>query len=147
MGDEINFLAKYRDWVVIKRMSVDENTKDEEVAVAIASINSTLTRKAFDFCGINRQAIDEYAKKIAKGRRKAYKNLAEAIASVKQSELKRELLNSCDEKLLSIAEAYFLRSLINALGFKVDASLEALSKIYPELRVPKPRGRFGRRKK
>jgi hypothetical protein len=147
MGDEIAFSAKYGDWIVIKRTAIVENTKKEEVAAAIASIDSTIRRKAFDFCGINRAAIDEYAKTLAKGKKGSYKNLAEAIGSVKQGQLKETLLRSCDEKLLPVAEAYFLRSLIDAMGFEVDVGTGTLSKIYPELKIAKPRGRFGSKKK
>lgn len=147
MGDEIAFLAKYGEWIVIKKTAINENTKKEEIAAALASINSTITKKGFDFCGINRSAIDEYAKGFVKGKGGSYKNLSEAIATVKPGELKEALLRSCDEKLIPVAEAYFLRSLIDAMGFEVDVGTKTLSKIYPELKIAKPRGRFGSKKK
>jgi len=150
MGEEgeIVFSAKYRDWIAIKKLSVDGNTKPEEVSAILASINSTLQRKSYDFIGINREAIEEYAKSLSKGKRKAYGSLAEVVSSVKPGEVKEKLLSCCpDPKLLPIAESFFLKSLVESIGFRTTLDADVLTEVYPHLKIPKPRGNFGKRKK
>lgn len=145
---EIAFTAKYRDWIAIKKMSVDGDTKPEEVAAILASINSTLQRKSYDFVGISREAIEEYAKSLSKGKRKAYGSLAEIVSAVKPGEVKEKLLSSCsDPKLLPIAESFFLKSLIESIGFRTTLDADVLTEVYPHLKIPKPRGNFGKKKK
>ena len=145
---EIVFSAKYKDWIAIKKMSIDDGTKPEEVSAILASINSTLLRKSYDFVGINREQIEEYAKACAKGKRKAIGSLAEVLSMVKPGELKEKLLASCpDPKMLPIAESFFLKSLIEAVGFRTSLDAEALTEVYPHLKIAKPRGNFGKKKK
>jgi hypothetical protein len=145
---EIIFSAKYRDWVVIKKMSVDAGTKPEEVSAILASINSTLMRKSYDFIGINREQIEAYAQSLAKGKRKALGSLVEVLGSVKPGELKEKLLACCpDPKMLPIAESFFLKTLIETVGFKTSLDADALTAVYPHLKIAKPRGNFGKKKK
>jgi hypothetical protein len=46
--DEVTFSAKYKNWISIKKMGIDENTKEPEVAHILASIKETIDRKAFE---------------------------------------------------------------------------------------------------
>jgi hypothetical protein len=56
------------------------------------------------------------------------------------------LLSASNEQLLPIAEAYFIRKFLAGLGYDLEIGSGMLSKIYPELKLPKPEGRFGKRK-
>lgn len=145
---EIVFSAKYKDWIAIKKMSIDDTTKPEEVSAILASINSTLMRKSYDFIGINREQIEEYAKTLAKGKRKALGSLVEVLGSVKPGELKEKLLVSCpDPNMLPIAESFFIKTLIETVGFKTSLDADTLTAVYPHLKIAKPRGNFGKKKK
>lgn len=146
--DEIVFTAKYKDWMVIKKLLIEENTKPEEVAAALSSIQATAIRKAYDFSGINKQVVEELAAKLTAGKRKSYPNLAEVFSSMKPGEFKTALLAACpDPKYLPIAESYLLTCVLSNVGFSAYLDSQTLMEVFPELKMPKPKGNFGKKKK
>jgi len=144
--DEIAFSAKYRDWISIKNMEIDDKTTDPEVVHMLSGIGESISRKAFGLSGIKRVEIDEYVTNLVKGKRKGYSTLAEIFGGIKQSKVREVLLSASSEQLLPIAEAYFMRRLITGVGYDLETGAEMLSKMYPELKLPKPKGRFGKKK-
>lgn len=144
--DEVAFFAKYKEWISIKKMEIDEKTTAPEVVHMLSGIRESISRKAFELSGIDEGKIDSYVSNLVKGKRKGYSNLAEIFAGIKQNELKEALLSASSEQLLPVAEAYFMRKLLAELGYGVDVGTEMLSRMYPELKLPKPKGRFGKKK-
>lgn len=142
-SDSIEFSAKWKEWVVIKRMTIREDTKPEEIVFNLASIRQTVDRKAFELLGIRTELLDEYATRVAAGKRKSFKDMAEAVQSLSSAEAKDLVEKSCAEKpeLGEVARTYLFRKVIQALGFDFDVNQEMLSKVYPNLKLPKPRGR------
>ena len=146
--DEIVFSAKYGDWISVKKMSIDEKTAKPEVVAMLASIRENIDRKAFQFSGVDIAKIDAKVAEITKGRRKAYGTLAEVVSSLNWSELKQVFAASVpEERAVPLAEAYFFKSLLTALGFNFEVSVGLLTKIYPEIKMPKPMGRMPGAKK
>ncbi|MCS7109820.1 MAG: DUF2666 domain-containing protein [Candidatus Micrarchaeota archaeon] len=143
--EEISFFAKYKDWVVIKKKQIDEKTEEKEILAILASINSTTARKAFDFAPIDKGAIDNYVAEITKGKRKGLNNLAEIFGSIKQSELRERLVSACKDKeetYYPFAETYFIYSVLKALNYSPFIGSETVQEVYPEMKMPKPRGRM-----
>ncbi len=139
---EILFSAKYKDWIAVKKKTIDDKTEDKEIIAILSSISNTTARKAFDFSGINKSIIEEYAAKLTRGKRKGLSNLVTIFSELKQNELKENLLKACPkEELLPIAEAYFMNCVLSNLAYSTSVTIELLSKIYPDLKLPKPRGR------
>jgi len=146
--DEIVFSAKYKDWISIKKMAIDETTQPAEVVAILASVRETIDRKAFQIIGVKIEVIDAKVAELTKGKRKAYGSLSEVISSLKPAELKAVFASAVsEEKLIPFAESYFFKSLMTALGFNFEVSIELLRKVYPELKIPMPRGRIGGKKK
>lgn len=144
---EVVFTARYKDWLVVKKLLIEEKTSPQEVAAALASIEATISRKSYDFTGINREAIGAIAERLAAGKRKSFASLSEALSALKPAELKAELLTACPTpKHLPIAENYLVKCLLDLLGFKTNLDLETLAGTFPEIKVPKPRGNFGKKK-
>jgi hypothetical protein len=144
---EVVFTARYKDWMVVKKLLIDEKTTPQEVSAILASVEATLTRKSYQFTGINQSAIEEIAAKLVKGKRKSFASLSEALSSLKPTELKSELAAACPtEKHLPIAENYLLKVMLDLLGFKTNLDGETLSETFPEVKVAKPRGNFGKKK-
>ena len=142
------FTARYRDWLVVKKLSIDERTTPQEVSAALASMEATISRKSYEFTGINRDAIEAIAGKLSAGKRKSYVSLSEALSALKPAELKAQLLPACPTPAhMPIAENYFVKCLIDNLGFKTNLDTETLSGTFPEIKVTKPRGNFGKKKK
>lgn len=140
--DEIVFSAKYKGWISIKKMEVDERTTTPEVVHMLSGIGESVSRKAFELSGIDRGKIDEYVEKLVKGKRKGFSTLSEIFGGLRGNEVRELLLSASDEKLLPVAEAYFMRKLLNSLGYDLEVGVEMMSKIYPELKLPK--GRLGK---
>lgn len=141
--DSIDFAAKYKDWVVIKKATIHEDMKPEEIAFHLASIRQTIDRKAFELLGVDTKALDDYAAKITGGMRKGFSNLAEALKVLDTKEAKESVGKACGgkEELSEIAGTYLFRKVVQNLKFDFDVSNEMLSKAYPHLKMPKPPGR------
>ena len=147
MEGEVVFTARYRDWMVIKKTGINDKTTPQEVAAALASIEATLSRKSYEFSGINTAAVDAIAERLVKSKRKSFVSLAEALSSLRPSELKSELRAACQtDKHLAIAENYLVKCMLDRLGFRTNLDAETLSGAYPEIKAPKPRGNFGKKK-
>ncbi|MGC8710716.1 MAG: DUF2666 family protein [Candidatus Micrarchaeia archaeon] len=142
-ADSIEFLAKYKEWVAIKKMSISDDVKPEEVAFHLASIRQTIDRKAFEILGIKTNELDAYAGKLTGNARKSYKNLAELLPLLGNQEAKSIIEAACNEKpeLAEVANAYLFRKVVQNLGFDFDVNQEMLAKVYPNLKIPKPLGR------
>jgi len=145
---EVIFTARYKEWMVIKKTSVDETTTPQEIAAGLAGIEATISRKSYEFAGINTGKVSEIAEKLIKGKRKSFVSLSEALAAFKPTELKAELLTACPTPAhLPIAENYLLKCMLDQMGFKTNLDTETLSQVFPEIKVTKPRGNFGKKKK
>ncbi|HUB92614.1 MAG TPA: DUF2666 family protein [Candidatus Saccharimonadales bacterium] len=141
--DSIEFSAKWKEWVVIKRTTIRDDTKPEEVVFSMASIRQTIDRKAFELLGIDTKTLDDYATAATAGMKKNFKDLGNAVQSLSSAEAKAAVEKSCASKpeLGEVAKTYLFRKVVQALGFDFDVNQEMLSKIYPNLKLPKPRGR------
>lgn len=145
---EITFTARYNEWMVIKKTKIDDSTTPQEVAAALSSIEATLTRKSYEFTGIDTGKIQAISEKLVKGKRKSFASLSEALSQFKPTELKAELLLACPKpEHLPIAENYLLKCMLDAMGFKTNLDGETLSQVFPEIKVAKPRGNFGKKRK
>ncbi len=147
MQDEIVFTARNKDWMVVKKFLVVENTKPEEVSLALASIDKTLVRKSYEYAGIKADVVEAYAMTVAKKGR-TFSNLSAVFGSLQPGVVKAALLPACPTpELYPIAESYFVKKLLEEVGFDPCLEPETLAKVYPHLKVPKPRGNFGKKKK
>jgi len=127
---KIALLAKYKSWVAIKKMSIDSAVKDYEVSGVLCAINETLIKKAFDFAQIDTEALDTEAKKLTKGKRKSYATIGEAITHLP------------DKKWNKLENAYLMHAVLREFKVLPFANRLMLSKQYPDIKPPKPRGRM-----
>ncbi len=127
---KIALLAKYKNWVAIKKMGIVPGVQDYEVSGTLCAISETLAKKAFDFAQIDLPALDSEAKKLTKGARKSYSAIGEAISTLPQKG-KNDVEN-----------AYLLFAILREFKVRPFANREMLSKQYPDIKTPKPRGRM-----
>ena len=140
--EHIDFTAKYRDWVSIRRMAIYGDTKPEEVAYHLAGIRGVADIKSAVFLGIDTAALDDYSLKVVGGSKKGYRNLADAIARMDSTEAKGVVSASCpDKSLVPVAQSYLLGKIILDSGYNASVSQSMLSKIYKHLKPPKGLGR------
>lgn len=126
--DQIIFIGKYRRWVAIKKLSVDEETADWEISAILSSINNTVINKAFEFAGIDRNKNDQLISKLASGKRKSYGNAALVLKNFIPSGNAHE-------------DAYTVCKLLEAVGYKPYANPDMLSLEHPEVKGVKIKGR------
>jgi len=142
-NESIEFYARYKNWVAVKKITIREDTKPEEIVAQIASIRQSIDRKAFEILGIDTQALDAYAASLTKDMRKSYSNLAKIVESLGKQEAKEQISKATGGKpeLEEIAATYLFRRVVQNLAFDFDISQEMLEKAYPYLKMPKPPGR------
>ena len=137
----IDFMAKYKNWISIKRLGIRSDTKPEEIVHYLAGVRSAIDLKSYAFLDIKTQVLDEYAKSICAGTRKSYPSLANALVKLDSLDAKRALSESCSKELVPLAEAYLISKVVTALGYNTSISQETMSKVYPWLKTPKGLGR------
>ncbi|MFA5108368.1 MAG: DUF2666 family protein [Candidatus Micrarchaeia archaeon] len=147
-NDQIVFIAKHKDWISIKKLLIDEHVKSEDISLQLALVQKAIGEKSFRYAEIDTAKVDEVAQKYAAGKKKNFASLTEAFGSLKSSELKKELESACKTPAhYPLAEGYFLKALIEKIGYYTYPDVDILQKVYPELKIPKPRGNFGKKKK
>lgn len=142
-NDSIEFVAKYKNWVAVKKIQITEGLAPEEIALQLSTIRQSVDRKSFEILGIDTAAIDAYASEFTKGTRKSFSALAEVVQKLGTKEVKEKLkaaTNGKDE-LTEIAQVYLFRRVVQGLQFDFDVNPDLLQKAYPGLKVPKPPGR------
>jgi hypothetical protein len=139
----IFFMAKYGNWIAIKKMNIGENTKPEEVAMHLTSIRLTVDKKGFEYAGINTLAINTYAEKAIGTMRKSAANLAKAVEILSSADSKTivEQAAGNNKVLFPIARIYLFKKLLEGLKFYFEVNPDALSAVYPGLKLPGRRGR------
>lgn len=143
----IDFMAKYKEWVSIRRLGIREKTTPQEVVYHLAGIRTTIDSKALPLLGIKGGILDTFAKSATSGLKKKATDLSIAVAKLDSPEAKKAIDDSCDNKvLIPIAKAYLLNKIIGNVGYYTGVDQLAMSKIFPELKPPKAPG-MGRKKK
>jgi hypothetical protein len=142
-SDSIEFLAKYKNWLAVKKISISEDTKPEEIALQLSSIRQSIDKKSFEILGIDTNALDAYAVQLTGGARKSYNTLAQVIQKLGTGEAKETASKASGGKqeLVEIALTYLFRRVAQNLAFDFDVNPEMLQKAFPHLKLPKPPGR------
>ena len=146
-SEYIDFLAKYGEWVSIKRLGILPGTKPEEVAFHLAGIRNTAEQRTYRILGLDLQKLDEIAQKVSAGKPKRYAGIADLAKDISSSSVKREISEVAPSATLQkFAEIYVLNRAMAAIGLETSISQENMKKLYPELKLKLPKG-LGRKKK
>ena len=144
--EEIMFAARHKDWLVVKKLLIEQNTLPEEIAITLASIDKTIVRKSYQYTGIKTEVVEAYVAKVAKKGR-TYANLSAIFGSLQPGVVKAALMEACPKpELYPFAESYFVKKLMEEIGFDTCLEPETVGKVYPHVKVAKPRGNFGKKK-
>ena len=147
-NDQIVFIAKHKEWISIKKLLVDEHVKSEDISLILSQVQKAINQKSFEYAEIDTDKIDEVAENYSKGKRKGISTLGEIFSSIKGPELKKELMPACKtDKHYPLAEQYFLNKVCENLGYGPYPNLDVLQKVYPNIKITKPRGNYGKKKK
>lgn len=134
----IDFMARYRDWIAIKRLGVRESTKPEEVSMHLAAIKGVIEPKLYKYLDIDTAIIDGLAAELTKGMRKGYDSLLQVLPKLKERGTKDAVKKACKNADTSqIAESYLLGRVLSNLGDEPFATPGMLVKVFPDLKLPK----------
>ena len=144
---EVAFAARHKDWMVVKKLLIEQNTLPEEIAMTLASIDKTLVRKSYEYAGIKADVVEAYVMTVAKKGR-TFANLADIFKSLQPGTVKAALLPACPTPAhYPLAESYFVKKLLEEVGYDPCLEPETLGKVFPHVKVAKPRGNYGKKKK
>ncbi|MDD5022640.1 MAG: DUF2666 family protein [Candidatus ainarchaeum sp.] len=121
----IAFVGNYKGWMSIKKLKIENTTKEYEVSGIISSINHTIVNKMFEFAGVEDEPSVE---KIIKGKRKGLVALAEALKEINEKDAKKQ--------------AYLVCKVCEKLGYTPYSTPHMLVKAHPDIKPPKPKGRM-----
>ena len=116
----VMFYAKYKKWVVVKRMAKYEHTQDPEFIGILASINDALFDKMFVYSELDYIKLDEEVKGHVKGLKRNYSNLSMALSKIG---------SRSDDEI-----AYLGYHIMKSLKYSPYSSVEHVIKVYPEMK-------------
>ncbi len=135
----IDFMAKYKEWISIRRLGIRANTTPQEVVYHLAGIRTTVEGKMYPLLGIKTDVLDSFANSATQGLKK--KDLPQVMEKLDSPEAKQAITASSSETLAPLAKIYLLNKLITNVGLETGIGQLGMSKIFPELKPPKmPRG-------
>ncbi len=148
-SEGISFMAKYKDWISIKKLSIHENTKPEEVSAHLSSIRMAADRKTAQILGVNTENIDIYASAATENMRKSAANLEKITVLLCSPEAKKEIDAACgeDASLRDAAIIYLFGRMLQNIKIDLEVSIDTLMDMFPGLKIPKPKGRMPGQKK
>jgi len=144
----IAFMAKYKDWISIKKLSISADTKAEEVAAQLSSIRMTTERKLPQILGIDTDALDVYAAESTNNMRKSFANMEKIVDILCTSKTKEEITKAIpSESVRMVAVIYLSNKMYQNIKLELEVSPELLMDMFPGLKIPKPKGRMPGQKK
>ncbi len=132
---EVRLAADLDGWVAVKKVNL-EVAERKEIFSALCSMRTVVQRKAMEFT----PGFDEFSGKLEAAlspfpERKSFGKLALALNAVKGI--------STESQLQSFA---FSQAMLR-VGFPPFLTNDHVASLYPELKVPKPKGNYGGKKK
>lgn len=148
-SEGISFMAKYKDWISIKKLSIHDNTKPEEVSAHLSSIRAVADRKTAQILGVNTDNLDIYASGATENMRKSAANIEKITNILCSPEANEEIDAACsgDLSIRYAAAIYLFGRMMQNLKVDFEVSPDTLMDMFPGLKIPKPKGRMPGQKK
>ncbi|HIP15977.1 MAG TPA: DUF2666 domain-containing protein [Methanothermococcus okinawensis] len=126
-NENIQFRVKKENWFVVKKMDIDENTEDIDIARMLISINETVDRKIIEYLPFDMKKLEEIADEIYKKKGKIKnEDIVEVIKKLKSPKITRRLRKITDSKEgVEILRIILNRIVLERLGIKtrIDTKL------------------------
>ncbi|MDV3104038.1 DUF2666 domain-containing protein [Thermococcus waiotapuensis] len=119
--DHVNFTVKHGEWIVVKRLIIDDATPMVEVARLLASINETTTLKIPVYANIDLEGIEEWfggLKKVKKSE----------IPAVIEKYLHFQPSSFASAEFEGHARVYALRKALEVIDLPLDVPAKSLEK-------------------
>jgi hypothetical protein len=147
-SEGISFMAKYGEWISIKKLSIDAATKPEEVAAHLSSIRLATDRKVAQIMGVDTEALDAYAAEATGNMRKSAANLQKITELLCSADAKKQIDAAAkDPSVRDAAIIYLFGKMLQNIKIDLEVSPDTLMDMFPGLKIPKPKGRMPGQKK
>ena len=147
-AEGVSFMAKYGDWIAVKKLSITPTTKPEEIAAHLSSIRIATDRKIAQVLGVATDSLDAYASASTEGMRKSIANMEKIISIMCTDETKKQVDSSLSNGApRSAAVIYLFGKMLQNIKLDLEVSPDTLMDMFPGLKIPKPKGRMPGQKK
>jgi hypothetical protein len=129
--DKIEFMAKHKKWFVVKKLKIDENTEDIEIARLLASIDETVLNKIPEYLPFDMNKLYEIADEIyqKKKGRITEEEIAEVLKKLKSPATTRKLNEITESKEgKEILKAILNNIILERLGIQTRISPKVIEK-------------------
>jgi len=101
MEEHVNFSAKYKSWVVVKKMKVEEENEDADVGRLLLSIRETLDNKIYEFLGeeFEIKDLEKEADELVPSGRLKEEQIAAVLKALRSPKTTKMLKGFTEEKL------------------------------------------------
>lgn len=101
MEEHVNFSAKYKSWVVVKKMKVEEENEDADVGRLLLSIRETLNNKIYEFLGeeFEIKDLEKEADELVPPGRLKEEQIAAVLKALRSPKTTKMLKGFTEEKL------------------------------------------------
>jgi len=144
---KVVFAAKYGDWISIRKIWVDPETRPEEVAALLVGVRQSIDRKLYDLLGVDEPAVEEFAKRLTKGKRKGFSSVSDVFSAMGPEAYRVGLSGACPPEALPAAKALLAQKVLEELKMSPEIDAKEFNKAFPNAKIAKPRGNFGKKKK
>lgn len=139
----IKLVANYCGWQVVKKVDLLKAEK-KEVLACLAGIYSVSLKKSSeffskDFSGFQNY-LDSFLSKFSP--RKSFSKASEILSSIEETKFSKDLLSFFEPSNAFIGKEFFLNSCFEYSGVTPFVSIDSINEVYPELKIPKPKGRI-----
>ena len=146
---ELRLVANAGGWQSVKKVGF-EGSEDKEVCAAAATIFERVKAKLPDLLlgeksGEYDSIVDSFISKFPE--RRSFGRLPEILSAAEKELPKVDAIAAGNAVLQSRLAKLFLYSCFGRTGFTPFVSGETVGRVWPELKIPKPRGNFGGKKK
>lgn|GEM_PF-3620261 len=132
--NEFRFAAQLPKWTVVRKANLDIAENKEVFATLVATYEG-VSRKAFEYAPDSPAPVSTIETFLsAYPPRKSLSRLSQMLTAL----LEKRVLDPLSEP----ARAYFIQRIFAQAGYPIYASIDVVNRVYPELKIPKPRGRL-----
>ncbi|MFQ5406629.1 MAG: hypothetical protein ACE5DI_05745 [Candidatus Micrarchaeia archaeon] len=146
---DVRLVADTPDWKVVRKVNLETAGKDEIMAGMIRISHCALDKEPQFLCK-NSFDFDDLADRLLNplGSRRSFGTITKALTGLNEREVEAELGNiAMDAEAAKQLKELFYLKVFEASGFSPYATIELLNATFPHLKVQKPRGNYGGKRK
>lgn len=146
--NEVRLAASLLDWQIVKKVNLD-TAETKEIFSALVSMNAALDAKIPSLICNNAEGYEQMLDKTLAPlpERRNLTRLQQFLQSENYDSTKKQLATFTTTAQLPMLLHHYYAKIFARCGFNPHISTELMSAVYPELKIPKPKGNFGSKKK